>query len=430
MIKNNDLNKMKTSFLSDNNNKIRRRVLNKVPITDLVTDQDTELEENFNINIKTHGVTDQKYSGRCWAFSAANILREKVIEKCNLENFELSLSYITFYEKLEKFNLSMAYLINYLDDGKGLYDRDVSTLLKIGICDGGYWTWFSDLVDKYGIVPKNVYSETFQSSNSSEINYILSRLLRKFYIEIEKSDDKNKVKEEYLNKAYKILSSVQGVPPEKFDFEYTDKDGKYFIDKGLTPKEFYDKYIGINIKDDYVELISYEDEKFKYNNLYTFEESNIIEEYDNLNFLNLSRKDFKDLIIKQLSTKELVCFSSYVSNKRIEGIWTDLLSRYGELLDIDLSLNSNEIIKTNEISGAHAMVISGLKTIDDKPVKWKIENSWGDKYGHKGDYIADDDWFNKYVSGAIINKKYLSDKQKELLLKKPITICKWDYKFD
>lgn len=76
-----------------------------------------------------------------------------------------------------------------------------------------------------------------------------------------------------MQMAYNVIAGVYGIPKEKFNFEYTDKDGKYHIDKDITPKEFYDKYIGIDLEDEYVEVISYEDEKIKYNNVYKEEES-------------------------------------------------------------------------------------------------------------------------------------------------------------
>ena len=46
-----------------------------------------------------------------------------------------------------------------------------------------------------------------------------------------------------MQMAYNVIAGVYGIPKEKFNFEYTDKDGKYHIDKDITPKEFYDKYI-------------------------------------------------------------------------------------------------------------------------------------------------------------------------------------------
>ena len=46
---------------------------------------------------------------------------------------------------------------------------------------------------KYGIVPKSNFSESFSSSNTYEINQILSRLLRKFYLELENFSDDEEI---------------------------------------------------------------------------------------------------------------------------------------------------------------------------------------------------------------------------------------------
>lgn len=161
-----NINKFRKNYEKDNINKIRHRMLNKVPLVDLIQDVDTKLTDEFSINIKTHNVTDQKASGRCWSFAGLNILREKVIEKCNLDNFELSGGYIAFYDKLERFNILLERLITYKKDNKNLYDRYVSSLLENGMTDGGYFTQFTNLVDKYGVVPEYIFPETFSSSNT------------------------------------------------------------------------------------------------------------------------------------------------------------------------------------------------------------------------------------------------------------------------
>ena len=43
------------------------------------------------------------------------------------------------------------------------------------------------------------------------------------------------------------------------------------------------------------------------------------------------------------------------------------------------------------------MLITGVNVVDDKTDRWKIENSWGNKYGNKGYYVATDDWIDTYV---------------------------------
>ncbi|MCM1052739.1 MAG: hypothetical protein NC483_02010 [Ruminococcus sp.] len=429
MLKIEELNKLKKNYSENPTNKIKERMLNKVQLIDLIQDETTKLTNDFNINIKTHNVTDQESSGRCWAFAELNILREKVITKCNLDNFELSASFIAFYDKLERFNILLERLITYKKDNKGLYDRYVAFLLEIGMTDGGYFSQISNLIKKYGIVPKSVYPETYTSANTYEINLILSRLIRKFYLDLENSEDSELLKSEYMEKAFNIIANVYGVPNETFNFEYTDKNGDYHIDKNLTPKDFYNKYIGLDLTKDYVEIASYQDEKYKYNNLYEEEESSRISGENNNITLNINPKDFKDLVIKQLNDNEPVYFYASTTAKRIDGIWVDTIKRYGEIFDVDLELDNNSIIKTNGSTNNHTMIITGVNIVDNKPTKWKIENSWGNKVGNLGYYIATDDWFNKYVYRIVINKKHLTPKQLEVLNKEPIKFSKWDTKF-
>ena len=429
MIQKNDINNFRTKYENNKTNKIRHRMLNKVKLVDLIQDNDTNLNQSFSINIKTHNVTDQEHSGRCWSFAGLNILREKVIEKCGLENFELSGSYIAFYDKLERFNILLERLISYKKEGKDLYDRYVSSLLKDGMFDGGFFTGFSNLINKYGVVPKDNFPESFSSSNTYEINQILSRLLRKFYLDLENCTcDEEQLKNKYLENVYFVIADFYGVPPEKFNFEYTDKDGNYHIDKELTPKEFYDKYIGIDLKHDYVEIISYQDKEFKYNNIYEIEETSIISGKEDNLFLNIPSKEFRNLIIKQLKNEEPVYFYCSTTSKRIEGVWTDLLKRYGDVFDIDLYLDRNSILKTNGITDCHCMLITGVNVVDGKTDRWKIENSWGNKYGNKGYYVATDDWIDTYVHRIVINKRFLEKKHLEILKQNKIKMEKWKAK--
>lgn len=430
MLNKENINKFRENYEKDTTNKIKQRMLNKVQLVDLIQDEDTKLNDSFSIEIKTHNITDQAASGRCWSFAELNILREKVIEKCALNNFELSGSYIAFYDKLERFNIYLERLISYKKDNKDLYDRDVADLLENGIGDAGYFTQFANLVDKYGIVPKSNFSETYASSNTYEINGILSRLLRKFYLELEEiSKNYDTLKDKYLAKAFNVIANVYGMPPEKFNFEYTDKFGKYHIDKNITPKEFYEKYIGINLTTDYIEVSSYQDEKIKYNNLYMTDESSRISGSENNIVLNLKPKEFQNLIVKQLKAKEPVYFYCSTTSKSVNGIWIDIMERYGDIFGIDLELDGNSILKTNGITNYHCMILTGVNIIDKKINKWKVENSWGSKPGNQGYYIATDDWVNKYVHRIVINKKYLNEKELEVLNKDVIKINKWDTKY-
>ena len=133
-------------------------------------------------------------------------------------------------------------------------------------------------------------------------------------------------------------------------------------------------------------------------------------------------------MLEQLKNNEPVYFYCSTTTKRINGIWVDLLERYGDIFDIDLTLDNNSILKTNGITNAHGMLIVGANVKGKKITKWKIENSWGNQYGINGYYIATNDWINKYVYRIVINKKLLSTKQLDILKQEKQLIKKWDLK--
>lgn len=65
--------------------------------------------------------------------------------------------------------------------------------------------------------------------------------------------------------------------------------------------------------------------------------------------------------------------------------------------DIKLGLSKADRLRVNESSMTHAMVISGvhIDPSSGKPVRYKVENSWGDARGHKGYFVMTDAWFDE-----------------------------------
>ena len=134
------------------------------------------MTRSFSVNIPTLPVTDQQRSGRCWLFAATNVLREHIANALNLESFELSQSYLAFWDKFERCNY---FLENILETAAlPTDDRTVAFLLKSGVHDGGQWEMFANIVRKYGVMPKAAYHETFQSSHTAAMNAALNRNLK------------------------------------------------------------------------------------------------------------------------------------------------------------------------------------------------------------------------------------------------------------
>ena len=423
-----DLNRIEKEYSKNIGYTIARRALNKTKISDLsIKSEQTEYTRNaFSIDLKTLPVTNQKRSGRCWIFAGCNVIREKIAQKYNLKDFELSQNYIAFYDKLEKCNYLLEKIISLKDREKD--DRTLDYLLSTGIQDGGQWDLFVNVVNKYGLVSKSAFPETFQSSNTAEIDKLLNKYIRKFAYDIRNTKvDIQAEKDEYIKNIYKILCSSFGVPPKEFSFEYVDKDKNYHIIKNLTPLKFYKEIVPIDLND-YVSIINSPTEDKPFNKVYTVDFLGNVLEGNEIIYLNLEIERLKELAISQLKEGETVWFGSDCGKEadRENGIWDDKTFDIDTLFQINSEMSKGEMLDTRESAMNHAMVITGVNLDENKPTKWKIENSWGDDVANKGYYTATDTWFSKFVYQIVVNKKYLTEKEQEILKEEKIRLKPWD----
>lgn len=394
-----------------------------------------DLTPTFSVEINTGKPADQKQSGRCWMFSALNTMRHPLQKEYKIKDFELSQNYTNFWDKFEKSNFFFENVI--ASAKKPLGDRKVSFLFATPQQDGGQWDMLCGLVEKYGIVPKSVYPETANSNSSGALNDTLNTLLRKDGLELralvnagKTEDEVEQRKAEYLNDVFRILAISLGVPPKKFDFEYKDDDGNYHREAGITPKEFFDKFVGMNLED-HVSLINSPTDDKPYHQVFSVEYLGNVVGGRQVRHLNVKISEMKDLIIKQLKAGEVVWFGSNVGkdSERQLGLLDTNIYKRDELFDVDFSMSKGDKLDSSESMMDHAMVITGVDLVDDKPTKWKIENSWGEKPGFKGYFVMSDSWFDQFVYQAVINKKFLPDDLRTAFdegAKDPIQLLPWD----
>ncbi|MBD5806473.1 aminopeptidase C [Limosilactobacillus walteri] len=390
---------------------------------------------HFSIDLKTGDVSDQKQSGRCWMFAALNTMRHDMQQKFNLpDNFELSQAYQFFWDKFEKSNY---FYQNVIKTAKKPTDsRKVSWLMNEPQNDGGQWDMLCALISKYGVMPKSAMPESFNSSNSRGIDGVLNNKLRHDAVILRKMINEDHANQEaiddqrrkMLNENYRILAYTFGEPVDHFDFEYrTKKDNKFHRDTNLTPQKFFEKYVGWNL-DDYISIIQAPTADKKYHQTYTIDMLGNVVGGREIKHLNLPMDEFKQLAIEQLKNGESVWFGSDVikySETKL-GIMALNTYDYDKLFDVDLEMTKAEALDYGESMMDHAMVITGVDLVDGKPTKWKVENSWGNKVGHKGYFVMSDAWMDKYCYQVVINKKYLSDDLKRDYAKSPVVLKPWD----
>ena len=117
-----------------------------------------EVPMDFNIELKQGSITNQEQSGRCWMFAGLNVLRFELMHKWNISDFEFSENYLLFWEKMEKANTYLEYVLDTLDETT---DSRIFQYVNAGpVEDGNWWQGFANLVSKYGLVPKRTYPES------------------------------------------------------------------------------------------------------------------------------------------------------------------------------------------------------------------------------------------------------------------------------
>lgn len=414
-------------------NKVLRHALSKSPINNLVRSQDSTFDTNFafSIDIPTLSCANQMHSGRCWIFAGLNVLREIIAKKCDIKEFELSQSYIAFYDKLEKINYKLESFIKLIDCNPD--DRTYSFLLNSGIEDGGQWDMFVNVVKKYGLVPQNVFKETFQSSNTGQLNSLINAELRKFASKSQKLykqygiEKVREYKDEMMEKFYYFLMNCYGKPVNKFDFEYVDSKGNYHLEKDYTPITFFDKYIGKTI-DEYVSIINAPTKDKPFYETYTIDFlGNVIEGKEILH-LNLPMERFKELVLKQIQNNEVVWFGCDCGKyaEREACLWDMNLFDYKTPFDLDYYISKEDALDYHISTMDHAMVLTGVSIENGKPTKWKVENSWGTEKVNKGYYVMRDSWFDVYVYQAVVNRKYLGEEEKKAYGKRVNVLKPWD----
>lgn len=387
----------------------------------------------FSLDLTKDKVSDQKASGRCWMFAALNTFRHKMIAGFQLEDFELSQAYTFFWDKYEKSNWFLEQVLATAD--QELTSRKVKFLLDTPQQDGGQWDMVVSLFEKYGVVPKSVYPESISSSNSRELNQILNKLLRQdaqilreLVAEGANSAELQAKKEELLQEVFNFLAMNLGLPPRQFDFSYRDKDNNFHSESGLTPQVFFKKYVDLKL-DDYVSIINAPTADKPYGKSYTVEMLGNVVGSKPVRYLNVEMDRLKELAIAQMQAGETVWFGSDVgqSSNRKAGIMADGMYDFTSSMDIQLTQDKAGRLDYSESLMTHAMVLTGVDLDEnEKAKKWKVENSWGEKVGNKGYFVASDSWMDEYTYQIVVRKEFLTEAELAAYEAEPIVLAPWD----
>ena len=255
-----DLELLRKDFAANPVYRLTQNAVTRVTVDDVAINR--EIVNSIDHSLSTHlddwKVTNQERSGRCWLFAGLNLLRVGVMRKTGLKDFEFSQNHAMFWDKIERANYFLEAVIETAD--RDVDDRTVAFLLDSVAGDGGQWNMFAALVAKHGLVPKAVMPETQSSSNTARMNSVLRYQLRQGAKSVRAAaaaggpEAARSEKAEVIRTIHRVLCIHLGTPPERFDWQWTDKDKQFHRDGVLTPQEFAAKYVDLPL-DDYVCLV-------------------------------------------------------------------------------------------------------------------------------------------------------------------------------
>ena len=425
--------KVVDEYASDKTNPIVRHAISRGSVSNAVFEPSacTSTTLAFSNEIKTLPVANQRASGRCWIFAGLNVLREAVAKKLGIKSsFELSQNYISLYDKIEKANFAMESIMTLAQYSPN--ERVFQFILDNPVSDGGQWDMFVNLIRKYGVMPKDCFPETYQSNNTRETNFLVNAIIRNFAYQAHELSVKGKnsairpLKEKMMGQVYRLFLNAFGVPPEKFEFEWVDSKDK-FHKETHTPKSFFTKYVGKEIEE-YQSLINSPTSDKPFMRNYTIDYLGNVVEGKPINHLNLEMKELKAAILRQLLDGEPVWFGSDVGfyRDRDSFAWDDKAFDYVSTFGFDIKFDKAAMLDFRHSAMNHAMVIVGVDLEDGVPLKWKIENSWGEAVGSKGYFVMSDTWFDTFVYQAVVRNKYLTKEQAAAAKKVPVHLNPWD----
>lgn len=431
------------------------------------------LPRDFSIELSQGSITNQRRSGRCWMFASLNTLRYELMHRWDLDDFEFSEAYLFFWDKIEKANVYLANVLATLDEPTD--SRTFQAINEGPVDDGGWWQMFTNLADKYGLVPASAYPENANTRDSDAFVQYLNTMLRDFAATMRARhaagaslDELRAYKDDCMKTVYRVTAISLGEPPRSFEFlartkddanddskdsDSKDSDGKERDDKdcaaaspkdgtdnyngtnsrrqiheeSITPLEFMHKYVPVEL-DDFVTLCNAPMERTPYWKRYAIDWTTNVAGTDQMTFVNVPMDTLRDAAVRQLQAGHPLWFACDCMQYALRGagVFDPATVRVDELFGVTMHYDKAQAIEYRDAESNHAMTLTGVNLdAHGVPNRWKIENSWGKDSGKDGYFVASAQWFDRYVTELVVRKEYLDDATRAALETEPVHIAPW-----
>ena len=273
-------------------------------------------------------------------------------------------------------------------------------------------------------VPHNLYPDSYNAMHSRVMGSLLTTKLREDALELRRLAGKTSnarssigvVKEKMVKEVHLILTLMLGPPPNpdrKMTWEYYNKDEK-FGSVHTTPLNFAaglssGTAIQANVGADVHELFSLvNDPRNSYGELLSVSRLGNVYGMRGVRYVNVDMDVMKAACISMLRSEIPIFFGSDVGkfSDSTSGIMDTGLIDYKLGFNIRLGLTKAQRLMTGESAMTHAMVLTAVHVVDGTPVRWRVQNSWGEGAGTKGWFVMTDRWMDEFVYQAVIDPRY------------------------
>ncbi|KAF2130220.1 bleomycin hydrolase [Dothidotthia symphoricarpi CBS 119687] len=436
-------------LMEDPKNRLALAALSCNPANAVLSSRSATISDaqSFNIKIPMEGspITNQASSGRCWLFASTNVFRVAIMKKYKLSQFQLSQAYLFYWDKIEKANYFLESILDTTSED--IDSRLIQALLASPVGDGGQWDMVANLVNKYGLVPQALYPDSFNASNSSTMDRLITTKLREDAVRLRSiassaaAADVMKAtiaaeKDKMLREIHLILTLMLGPPPnpdKAFTWEFYDRD-RHLHTVRMRPtafaKELSDcKTVRALSGTDVHQLFSLvNDPRNPYNRLLSVKRLGNVWEGRPVTYVNVDMKTMKQACVNMLKRGLPIFFGSDVGkfSDSTKGIMDTKLFDYELGFNVKFGMSKAERLQTGESQMTHAMVLTAVHVVDGKPVRWRVENSWSDRVGDKGYFVMSDAWMDEFVYQAVIDPSVVSSTIRKVLEQKPKMLELWD----
>lgn len=177
-----DITRFSEQYNKDKKHKIIENSITRNGLENTCIDRQIIIENQpiFNIELPESKRYDQEDSHKCWIYAGINVIKHNVAENLNIDimNLELSNTYISFFDKLEKSNNTYENIIELENVDLDYIHKE--KVMQFCVAEGGFWQWFVAIINKYGIVPTNFMPDNVESKNYQKVTEIFTEKVKKY----------------------------------------------------------------------------------------------------------------------------------------------------------------------------------------------------------------------------------------------------------